>query len=259
MITPRQPSGESPEDDPTGVRALLASLPEPEPMPAYLVERISASLAAEQANRSPALAGATVVPLARRRPLRTMALGLAGVAAAAVVVGVVGTSVLHRSQPSSSGAQASMSTATRATPSAPGPSSASGPSALGNGTQGDGTQGLAAAPPMHIQMSSTRYTRGSFAAQAAALVISGPAHPIHPLTGESPGMGPIATPTGLASCLRALGVGRVDDVTADLSSYEGTPAVVIVTVSGSARTAYAVRRSCSTGNQALLHPGVPVS
>jgi hypothetical protein len=112
---------------------------------------------------------------------------------------------------------------------------------------------------MHFQMSSTRYTRETFAAQAGALATSGPAHPVQPLTGESPGIGPIATPTGLASCLRALGVGRVDDVTADLSSYEGTPAVVIVTVSGSARTAYAVKRSCSTGNQALLHPGVPVS
>ena len=157
MITPRHPSGESPEDDPTGVRALLASLPEPEPMPAYLVERISASLAAEQANRSPAPTGATVVPLARRRPLRTMALGLAGVAAAAVVVGVVGTSVLHRPNQSSSGAAASMSTATRGTPSAPAPSSAP---AGTDGPQGRGTQGLAATPPMHIQMSSTRYTRG---------------------------------------------------------------------------------------------------
>ena len=256
MITPRHPSGESPEDDPTGVRALLASLPEPEPMPAYLVERISASLAAEQANRSPAPTGATVIPLARRRPLRTMALGLAGVAAAALVVGVVGTSVLHRPDQSSSGAAASMSTATRGTPSAPAPSSAP---AQGNGSHGTGTQGLAATPPMHIQMSSTRYTRGSFAAQAGALATSGPAHPVQPLTGESPGIGPIATPTGLASCLRALGVGRVDDVTADLSFYEGTPAVVIVTVSGSARTAYAVKRSCSTGNLGLLHPGVPVS
>jgi hypothetical protein len=259
VITPRQPSGESPEDDPTGVRALLASLPEPEPMPAYLVERISASLAAERANRSPAPAGATVVPLARRRPLRTMAFGLAGVAAAAAVVGVVGTSVLNRPQPSSSGAAASMSTATRATPSAPDASSTPGPSVPEKGTQGDGAQGLAAAPPMHIQMSSTRYTRGTFAVQAAALATSGPAQPVRPLTGESPGIGPIATPTGLASCLRALGVGRVDDVTADLSSYEGTPAVIIVTVSGSARTAYAVKRSCSTGNRALLHPGVPVS
>ena len=65
MITPRNPPGESPEDDPTGVRALLSSLPEPDPMPAYLVERISASLAAEQASRSRAGAS-TVSPLVHR-------------------------------------------------------------------------------------------------------------------------------------------------------------------------------------------------
>ena len=97
-----------------------------------------------------------------------------------------------------------MSTVTRDTPSAPAPSSAP---PQGTGAQGSGTQGLAATPPMHIQMSSTRYTRGTFAAQAGALATSGPAHPVQPLTGESPGIGPIATPTGLASCLRALGRG----------------------------------------------------
>ena len=75
----------------------------------------------------------------------------------------------------------------------------------------------------------------------------------------SPSVGPIATPTGLAGCLRALGVGPVDEVTADLGFYEGVPAAVIVTVTGSTRTAYAVGRSCSTGNQAVLHAGVPVS
>ena len=53
VTTPRhQPGPVRPEDDPTGVRALLSSLPEPGPMPEHLVERISASLAAEQANRS---------------------------------------------------------------------------------------------------------------------------------------------------------------------------------------------------------------
>jgi hypothetical protein len=249
VTTPRNPSGESPEDDPTGVRALLASLPEPEPMPAYLVERISASLAAEEASRSRGPAGATVSPLVRRRPVRKMVLGVAGVAAAAATVGLVGTSLLRGAGESSSSAEASMSTA-RSTPSALAPQSPAGR---------DGTQGLAATPPMHIQMSSTRYTRGSFVAQAGALAAAAPRHPVLPLTAESPGIGPIATPTGLASCLRALGVGKVDDVTADLGFYEGAPAAVIVTVSGSTRTAYAVKRSCSFGDGAVLHPGVPVS
>ena len=38
MSTPRSPfeAASSPEEDPTGVRALLSGLPEPDPMPAYL-------------------------------------------------------------------------------------------------------------------------------------------------------------------------------------------------------------------------------
>lgn len=40
------------EVDPTGVRALLSSLPDPGPMPAALVARITASLQAEQLHRS---------------------------------------------------------------------------------------------------------------------------------------------------------------------------------------------------------------
>ncbi len=250
MITPRNPPGESPEDDPTGVRALLSSLPEPDPMPAYLVERISASLAAEQASRSRAGAS-TVSPLVRRhRSTRRLVLGLAGVAAAAAVVGLVGTDLLRGSNQSGGNATASMATAERSR--TPGPALAPQTPAQG------GTEGVNAMPPMHIQMSSTRYTASGFAAQAGALAAT-PGQPVKPLTGETPSVGPIATPIGLASCLRALGVGPVDDVTADLGFYEGVPAAVIVTVTGSTRTAYAVGRSCSTGNQAVLHAGVPVS
>ena len=252
MITPRNPPGESPEDDPTGVRALLSSLPEPEPMPAYLVDRISASLAAEQASRSRAPAS-TVSPLVRRhRPARRLVLGLAGVAAAAAVVGLIGTDLLRGADQSAGGATASMATAERSTTSSPGPALAPQTPAQG------GSEALGGLPPMHIQMSSTRYTAADFAAQAGALA-STPGQGVQPLIAESPSVGPIATPTGLASCLRALGIGRVDEVTADLGFYDGAPAAVIVTVTGSTRTAYAVGRACSTGNQAVLHPGVPVS
>ena len=98
------------EHDPTGMRALLAGLPEPGPMPDDLVARITAALAAEAdagatgtappsplsaaaaadatpdvpgPERSPT-AGATVVPLHRRR-VRLRHLGVA-----AAVVGAVG-------------------------------------------------------------------------------------------------------------------------------------------------------------------------
>ena len=95
------------EHDPTGMRALLASLPAPGPMPDDLVARISAALAAEEqrgdgieqlwhldddraggaAAATPTLddadAVAPVVPLRRR-------VGMRHVAVAAAVVGVLG-------------------------------------------------------------------------------------------------------------------------------------------------------------------------
>ncbi len=91
------------EHDPTGMRALLANLPEPGPMPDDLVARISAALTAE-AERGDGIdqlwhlhddaatasgrgvepdAGAQVVPLRRR-------LGLRHLGVAAAVVGVLG-------------------------------------------------------------------------------------------------------------------------------------------------------------------------
>ncbi|KAB7745521.1 hypothetical protein GA707_06280 [Nostocoides sp. F2B08] len=47
-IDPHTPGPGDEDHDPTGVRALLASLPDPGPMPPELVRRISESLAAEQ-------------------------------------------------------------------------------------------------------------------------------------------------------------------------------------------------------------------
>jgi hypothetical protein len=64
---------EPPDDDPTGVRALLSGLPEPAPMPGYLVERINASLNAAQSQRAASFSGERVTPLvatSRRRPGR---------------------------------------------------------------------------------------------------------------------------------------------------------------------------------------------
>lgn len=79
--------------DPTGVRELLASLPEPGPMPEHLVRRIEARLEVErqslgQPSHALGRRGGQVVDLAaergRRRPVRTVAL-LGGVAAGLVV------------------------------------------------------------------------------------------------------------------------------------------------------------------------------
>lgn len=104
-----QPSGQPPgpvrpgtgdgDVDPTGVRDLLAALPDPGPMPDDLVRRIEARLDVERASlkqRAPAgqgPRGGRVVDLAaergRRRPAPTIALvgsAAAGLVAAAIVV-----------------------------------------------------------------------------------------------------------------------------------------------------------------------------
>ncbi|RIK15593.1 MAG: hypothetical protein DCC50_07640 [Acidobacteria bacterium] len=83
------------EDDPTGIRDLLRTLPDPGPMPVDLVERISARLSEEQEHRAERGAGAggsaPVVDLSeqrsRRRPGRTLA--YLGVAAAGLLVATV--------------------------------------------------------------------------------------------------------------------------------------------------------------------------
>ena len=87
------------EDDPTGMRALLAGLPDPGPMPDDLVARIQASLLSESRSRAadaqtphsipqpptaPARHGASI-PAGRKRPLGQWIFGLA--AAGLVVAG----------------------------------------------------------------------------------------------------------------------------------------------------------------------------
>ena len=68
MVTLRQPppGTPDPDDDPTGMRALLSSLPEPGPMPADLVARITASIAAEQQHRAVAV---PIHPARNHRPV----------------------------------------------------------------------------------------------------------------------------------------------------------------------------------------------
>lgn len=90
--------GAGQEPDPTGMRELLAALPDPGPMPAELIRRIELRLEVEQAHRARdgAFGTADVLDLAaehsRRRPGRT--LSLLGAAAAGLVITTVALSQL---------------------------------------------------------------------------------------------------------------------------------------------------------------------
>lgn len=247
MTTRHTPPGPpEPDEDPTGVRALLSSLPDPGPMPADLVARISASIAAEQSSRSAADL-APVVPLRRRGVWR--AAGIA--AAAAVLIGVGGVAMITGNSPGDvsalfGGRDNHADTA------------ASAESGAAKDSQSLTDSGAGAAPRMSspvgevtVHHSGTAYTAAGFATQARSM-LSTPGTPIPSLSAEAPSIGPIGTETGIRTCLSALGADPSAVVTADLGTFDGIPAAVLVLTTDTGHTAYAVQRICSTGQAALL-------
>ena len=248
MIKPHIPmaSASSPDDDPTGVRALLSALPEPDPMPDYLVERINASLAAEQAQGS--FSGASVTPLlaTRGRRLGRVLFAIAGAAAAVALVSVVGSNLLKVIQPAtSSGAAAAITSGAR---------EASGATLSG----ADDKAAASSTPPIiEIRLSETRYTQADFVIQARTLR-SVALDSSQPKAAESPGVERLRTAVGLADCLSAIGAGGAQMVRADLAFYEGAPAVIIVADTDGMPMAYAVGRECSLADAAVLRPATPL-
>jgi hypothetical protein len=249
LIAPRKPVGSSPDDDQTGVRALLSGLPEPDPMPAYVVERINASLAAEQAQRAVLASGASVTPLLatkRRRPGRLL-FSIAGAAAAVVLIGVLGNNLLRDGSSGGVTSAASSGLASAARES----SGMARPSSSDKSVSGD-----ALAPAsIRIRVSTVRYTQATFVAQARKLRDVAFDSP-QPMATDSSGLGPIGTTSGLTSCLRAIGAGGAQLVQADLAFYDGQPAVIIVATTDGVPTAYAVGRGCSQADPSLLHQGI---
>jgi hypothetical protein len=112
-------------------------------------------------------------------------------------------------------------------------------------------------PSVHIQLSTTAYDAGNLVARAGEL-LAAPSTPLREGAAEAPTLGPIATEIGLAACLEALQTPTPDAVHADLATYAGQPAAIIVITSDGASTAYAVRRSCTTGDPQLLHDPTPL-
>jgi len=250
----RSPAENSPDDDPTGVRDLLSSLPQPAPMPDYLVERINASLAAEQAQRGATPFAASIAPLvapARRRPGRLLG-AVAGAAAAVALFVVVGTSLFQTSRPTTVSGSASTATSTD--------SAARGQTLTSKQNQptGESLAAPAASPPLvMIRLSGTRYTQASFVTQARDLGDAA-IDQIQRSDAARADVGPVGTTPGLLGCLNAIGAGAAQIVRADLALYEGRPAVIILATTNGATTAYAVGRQCSSADAAVLRPATPL-
>jgi len=255
------------EHDPTGMRALLSGLPDPEPMPDDLVARISAALAAE-AERGDGIeqfwgatgdqpggsstdgahdetpdAGAQVVPLRRRIGLRHL-----GVAAAAVAVlgfggyvvgsldgGVVASLTAGSSDDSAAGAADSAQSEARAPLVAP---------EAGSGQ-------------VVVVMSGVDHSSERIQVTARELD-DGTLDPIADLSAESPALGPIATAIGARSCADALGIPADAGILVDVAEVDGASGAVLVVHSDAGRQAWAVDRSCTTGNTGLIRGPVPL-
>lgn len=253
------------EHDPTGMRALLASLPEPDPMPGDLVARISAALAAEaqrahgidqfwgreepgsaaqDASEDVGDTAGRVVPLRRRVQLRHL-----GVAAAAVgVLGLGG--FLVRNVPGDVAASFSASG---------GSSDSAAAEDSGAGSRA-GAPFVAPAPgsgEVVVVMSGVDHASAHLDVTARQLD-DGTLDPIADLTAESPSLGPIATPIGARSCASALGIPADAGILVDVSEVDGVSAAVLVVHSGQGRTAWAVDRSCTTGAPEAITGPVPL-
>jgi hypothetical protein len=269
------------EHDPTGMRALLSSLPDPGPMPADLVARISAALEAEahagaQAREGaqlgsgldelwslqgadsaggPAGAGAgcddeapapggRVVPLRRRVGLRHL-----GVAAA--VVGVLGVGgYLVQALPG--GGTASSSSFGAAD------SGAGADSSAGSKAQSAPEVAPAAGSGAVVVVMSGVDHRSSRLEVTARELDDGTLDPIADLSAESPSLGPIATPIGARACADALGIPADAGILVDLSEVDGVSAAVLVVHTDTGRSAWAVDRSCTTDNTGLIRGPVPL-
>lgn len=243
---PRTPSDElpSPDLDPevdAEIRALLAGLPDPGPMPAVLARRIEGALADEKRLRLArgALAGLdpdadVLAPLIRQRQRPKPWLAAAAVAAAAAVI-AVGGSALHLNREANPVAAVGVTTT-------PSPSGSTSP---------------APATGMHVQQSTTDYHPGTFAGQVRSL-LADPGAPMPDGPPEAPAVGPLASAAGLTSCLDALGEFPPYRVTADLALYRGEPAAIVAVTRGQQTIGYAVGRGCRPGNTMILRDATPI-
>ncbi|NNM48052.1 hypothetical protein [Knoellia koreensis] len=271
--TPPTPPGRGdPEHDPTGMRDLLASLPDPGPMPEDLVQRITASLAAEQAaragdpHRDADGSGATVVPLDSRRRWNWR-----HVAAAAAAVAVIGVGVPAALSGGNGGLIASLSGGSSDGSAASSGAQSQGLAATGapsgppeGGLSPSVTPTLPPATPSTAdskgleQANGTAYTTAGLARQVTAALQAKDAKGSGADQSASSVRGPADTDQGLRDCLLALGVGADTVVWVDRGTLDGAPAVVAVVEAPGGRTAYAVAPGCDAGHAVALAGPLPV-
>ncbi len=125
--------------------------------------------------------------------------------------------------------------------------------------------GLARIPPqgttggsagsVHVQVSSTVYTKTDLATGAQTLIASpGP----DASAGDAISVGPLVTQAGAAACVAALGASDAGAVSIDIATYENQPAAIVVVRRTDSTTVYAVERDCGAGDAGIIQDSVPV-
>jgi hypothetical protein len=239
VVSTRPTPPPHPDDDPTGVRELLAGLGDPGPMPASLVDRINASIAAEQTGRTGERE--TVVPLRRGGPT-WLRVGLAAAAVAAIAVAVPsllgsgpGDVMASLTGGASSDSAAGGAARLGAAPSAP---------------EAAGGRAASAGAAVRWVATGTAYTSAGLATKARGILDAPSGSTVataSPDTDE-----PAHTDTGLRGCLTALGVPGWMPVTADLATYDGRAAVVAVVSGDTGQSVYAVPTTCDGAHPQVL-------
>lgn len=249
MTAPHDFHPESLDEDPTGMRALLSSLPDPGPMPDDLVDRITASLAAEQA-------GPVLDELAERRrrlPRRPIL-----IAAAAALVVVAGGTLLSSGLPGTivasvqaGGAAASDESAGSGSESRAYADAAGEPKAA----TGFGTENVV------VVHSGTGYAAADLGSEAAtlrdsALVGNARVEGTDDSAGVSAGVASLA---GARACASAIGVPESSSVVVDVATVDQAPAAVLLAEAADGTgTAYAVGLFCGPGDPDVVAGPVSV-
>lgn len=109
---------------------------------------------------------------------------------------------------------------------------------------------------VHVTQTNTKYVSSSLTTQAAAMLTS-KSPELTDLQHEAPGLGAGTSKTGIQSCLNALEATaneKPDSVHADLGTYDGKQAVIVVVEKGGKKTVWVVTRTCTQASDKLAGP-----
>lgn len=230
------------EDDPTGMRHLLSSMSDPEPMSEDMVRRIAADIERERSQGErdyhrfdPAVAA----PPTRRRGAALVLLG--GAAAIAFALPVLADALTRPSVPTSAALVPSL--AGEPSAQAPAPPAPTVPPSTNSPAPTAVTAG------MTLVSTGTDYHRGDLAGQLTALIEREQVPSSSASVITSTGDAPDDTATSVRTCLHALALDH-RKVVVDVATYEGRPSLVVVGPpshghSGGLRTATVMPRDCS--------------